>query len=105
LKVRDRDARPAVLGFEWSASKARLNAEKHGVTFDEAATAFWDPLARIFDDPVHSSGEHRELLVGHSRRARFIIVSFAEHDDGRVRIISARQTTRRERREYEQGTR
>jgi uncharacterized DUF497 family protein len=56
LKVRDRDPRPAGLGFEWSASKARLNAEKHGVTFDEAATAFRDPLARIFDDPVHSSG-------------------------------------------------
>jgi len=104
LKVGDRDARPAGVRFEWSASKARLNAEHHGVTFDEAATVFRDPLARIFDDPVHSSGEHRELLVGHSRRARLIIVSFAERG-GRVRIISARQTTRRERREYEQGTR
>jgi hypothetical protein len=103
LKVRDRDARPAGLRFEWSASKARLNAEKHGVTFDEAATAFRDPLARIFDDPVHSSGEHRELLVGHSRRARLIVVSFAERGD-RIRIISARNATKRERRDYEQGT-
>jgi hypothetical protein len=80
-----------------------LNAEKHGVTFDEAATAFRDPLARIFDDPVHSSGEHRELLVGHSRRARLIVVSFAERGD-RIRIISARNATKRERRDYEQGT-
>ena len=103
MKVRDRDARPAGLRFEWSASKARLNAEKHGVTFDEAATAFRDPLARIFDDPVHSSGEHRELLVGHSRRARLIVVSFAERGD-RIRIISARNATKRERRDYEQGT-
>ena len=103
MKARDRDARPAGLRFEWSASKARLNAEKHGVTFDEAATAFRDPLARIFDDPVHSSGEHRELLVGHSRRARLIVVSFAERGD-RIRIISARNATKRERRDYEQGT-
>jgi uncharacterized protein len=103
LKVRDRDGRPAGLRFEWSASKARLNAEKHGVTFDEAATAFRDSLARIFDDPVHSSGERRELLVGHSRRARLIIVSFAERGD-RIRIISARNATKRERRDYEQGT-
>ena len=103
MKVRDRDARPAGLRFEWSASKARLNAEKHGVTFDEAATAFRDPLARIFDDPVHSSGEHRELLVGHSRRARLIVFSFAERGD-RIRIISARNATKRERRDYEQGT-
>ena len=103
MKVRDRDARPAGLGFEWSASKARSNTEKHGVTFDEAATAFRDPLARIFDDPVHSSGEHRELLVGHSRRARLIVVSFAERGD-RIRIISARNATKRERRDYEQGT-
>ena len=103
MKVRDRDARPAGLRFEWSASKARLNAEKHGVTFDEAATAFRDPLARIFDDPNHSIGERRELLVGHSRRARLIVVSFAERGD-RIRIISARNATKRERRDYEQGT-
>jgi len=103
LKARDRDARPAGLRFEWSASKARLNAEKHAVTFDEAATAFRDPLARIFDDPVHSSGEHRELLVWHSRRARLIVASFAERGD-RIRIISARHATKRERRDYEKGT-
>lgn len=104
MEGRDRGTCAVGLWFEWSASKALLNAEKHGVTFDEAVTVFRDPLARIFDDPVHSTGEHRELLVGHSRRARLLIVSFAELD-GRIRIISARRTTRCERQEYEQGTR
>lgn len=60
-------------------------------------------LARIFDDPDHSSGELRELIVGHAARQRLLIVSFVERGD-RVRILSARRATRRERRDHEEGT-
>jgi uncharacterized DUF497 family protein len=52
--------------FEWDPEKASTNASKHGVSFGEALTAFADPLARIFDDPEHSTTESREILVGHS---------------------------------------
>ena len=88
--------------FEWSASKADTNVKKHGVDFEEALTVFADPLARIFDDPDHSSNESREIIVGHSTRQRLLFVSFTEHG-GQVRIISARAATKRERHDYEQG--
>lgn len=64
---------------------------------------FGDPLARIFDDPEHSEGERRELIVGHSTPRRLLIVSFVERGDA-VRILSASRATRRERRDYEEGT-
>ena len=91
------------LEFEWDVSKASWNAEKHGVTFDEALTAFGDPLAWIFDDPDHSTDEPRELLIGHSLRRRLIVVCFTERE-GRIRILSARRATKRERQDYEQHT-
>lgn len=89
--------------FSWSATKARANAAKHGVTFEEARTAFEDPLARIHDDPQHPLFEVREILVGHSERDRLLLVSFVERDDV-IRIISARTATRSERDDYEEGT-
>jgi uncharacterized DUF497 family protein len=88
--------------FEWDAQKATENLKSHGVAFDEALTVFADPLANIFDDPDHSSAERRELIIGHSMTERLLIVSFTERDR-RVRIISARQATARERRDYEQN--
>jgi uncharacterized DUF497 family protein len=88
------------LEFEWEVSKASSTAAKHGVTFDEALTAFRDTRASIFDDPDHSADEHRELLIGHSERGRLMMVSFTERE-GRIRIISARRATRRERQDYE----
>lgn len=91
------------LSFEWDPRKAASNVRKHGVSFEEAVQVFGDPLARIFDDPDHSSGELRELIVGHATRQRLLIVSFVERGD-RVRILSARRATRRERRDYEEGT-
>jgi hypothetical protein len=87
--------------FEWDPSKATANFEKHGVTFEEALTVFMDPLARIHEDPDHSEAEHREIIVGHSIEQRLILVSFAERDD-RVRLISARPATTKERRDYEE---
>ena len=89
--------------FEWAAAKAEENVKNHGVAFEEAVSVFADPLASIFDDPDHSGEERRELIIGHSTRARMIVVSFTDRD-GRNRIISAKLATARERRDYEQHT-
>lgn len=89
-------------GLRVSVSKAEANVRKHDVDFLEASTVFADPLARILDDPDHSADESREIIVGHSMGQRLLIVSFTERG-GRVRIISARAATRRERHDYEQG--
>lgn len=88
------------MDFEWDASKAATNRKKHRVTFDEAVTAFADPLARIFPDPDHSDNEVREILVGYSDRNRLLIVSFTERNDN-VRIIGARVASPGERRKHE----
>jgi hypothetical protein len=87
--------------FEWDRRKARINSAKHGVSFEEAVTVFADPLARILDDPAHSAGEAREIIVGHSRRQRLLVVSFTERRDA-VRIIGARRATRNERDDYQE---
>lgn len=88
--------------FEWDAAKAEDNAKTHGIAFDEALTTFADPLASIFDDPDHSVNEHREIIIGHSNRQRLLVVCFTERA-GKARIISARETTKRERQDYEQN--
>jgi len=88
--------------FEWDRHKAAENLKIHGVGFDEALTVFADPLASIFDDPDHSDDEPRELIIGQSVQQRLLIVSFTDRGR-RIRLISARQTTARERRDYEQA--
>ena len=88
--------------FEWDGSKAALNARKHGVSFEEAASVFNDPLAYTFHDPDHSVGEVRLLTFGHSHVGRVLAVVHAERG-GTIRIISARSATRHERGIYEQG--
>ncbi|MFO0964956.1 MAG: BrnT family toxin [Gemmataceae bacterium] len=90
------------LEFEWDEAKAASNRKKHKVEFEEAATVFSDPLAAIFDDEDHSEEERREIIIGHSARNRLLLVSFTERGDV-IRIISARQATRRERRDYEEN--
>jgi len=92
------------LTFEWDVKKAASNLAKHGVTFEEAITVFGDPLAVIFDDEDHSRDEIREIIIGHSALVRLLLVSFTERDRMVVRIISARKATRRERKDYEEGT-
>lgn len=88
--------------FDWDKRKAVGNLNKHGVSFLEAATVFGDPLSDTFDDPEHSVGEQRFLIVGTSENGRLLIVSHT--DDGEtIRIISARELTRGERKLYEQG--
>jgi uncharacterized DUF497 family protein len=87
--------------FEWDATKAQGNAQKHGVTFDEAATVFGDPLALTFDDVEHSEGEPRYLTFGISSGNRALVVAHTARGDN-IRIISSRAMTSRERRDYEQ---
>lgn len=87
--------------FEWDINKAVVNETKHNVSFAEAATVFRDPIAVIFDDEAHSNEERREFIIGHSAGGHLLLVCFSERDDA-IRIISARQVTRRERRDYEE---
>jgi uncharacterized protein len=89
-------------GFEWHGPKAAANRAKHKVTFEEASTIFGDPLGRITDDPRHSEGEARFVLLGESDRRRLLVVMFTERDEI-VHLISARKATRREQREYEES--
>lgn len=86
--------------FEWNTEKARANAKKHGVSFDEAMTVFSDPLSATFNDPDQSAGEERLLTIGHSEDGRLIVVCHTERGDA-VRIISARLATAHERRRHE----
>ena len=87
--------------FEWDPNKAETNADKHGVTFEEATTVFYDDHARIDDDPDHSIGEHRELICGLSAERRLLLVSFTERGAA-IRIIHARVAAPKERRRYEE---
>jgi uncharacterized DUF497 family protein len=88
--------------FEWDQTKAAINLTKHGISFEEAATVFGDPLSDTFDDPDHSADEQRFLIIGTSDRGRMLIV--AHTDDGAaVRIISAREPTSAERKSYEEN--
>jgi len=88
--------------LEWNPKKAAENERKHQVSFHEASTVFGDPMAITFTDPDHSKDEYRFLTYGVSRYNRLLIVSHTERE-GRVRIITARKATRRERRIYENG--
>ena len=90
------------LQFEWDPRKAKANFAKHGVSFEEAMTVFADPLARIFNDETHSMGQKREIIIGHSKERRLLLVSFTGPAD-RIRVISARVTTRREQKDYEEN--
>lgn len=87
--------------FAWDAAKARNNLEKHGVSFEEAASAFSDPLSRTIPDPDHSEIEQRYVLIGMSHVGRLVVVAHAERGD-RIRIVNARLASKRERRAYEE---
>lgn len=86
--------------FEWDPDKAATNLRKHGVSFDEAATALADPLSVTVPDPDHSQDEDRYITVGMSFQRRLLIVAHTERDM-RVRLISARELTTTERNAYE----
>jgi len=88
--------------FRWDPRKAKTNARKHGVSFEEAITVFLDDLARIHDDTAHSIGEVREIIIGTSAFGRIILVCFTERGDI-VRIINAREPDAVERYDYEEN--
>lgn len=87
-------------GFDWDTRKADSNLEKHAVSFEEAETIFLDPLSIWASDPDHSIGESRMIGIGLSSNGRMLVISFTERES-RIRIISARKATRRERWLYE----
>jgi len=89
--------------FEWNLNKATLNLEKHGVSFQEAATVFNAPLSITFPDPDHSMGESRYVIIGLSEFGQLLVVAHTDREEN-VRIISARKATRQEKRFYEEGT-
>lgn len=87
--------------FDWHIEKARSNLAKHGVSFDEDSSAFYDPAAAITADPDHAGPrEDRAVLLGESQRRRLLVVVFVDVDERTVRIISARRATRKESLDY-----
>lgn len=88
--------------FEWDPAKARTNLIKHGVSFDEASSVFYDPLAVTGADPDHSESEERMVTFGMSSTGRILVVAHTVRGEA-IRIISARKVTKRERRIYEEG--
>ncbi|MCP3959626.1 MAG: BrnT family toxin [bacterium] len=88
--------------FEWDAVKAADNERKHGVSFMEAASCFWDPLQVAFYDPDHSDDEDREILIGHSHRDRLLMVVYTLRGET-IRVVSARRAKRKEAKDYERG--
>jgi uncharacterized DUF497 family protein len=91
-----------LLLFEWNPEKATNNKKTHGITFDEASTAFKDTLSLTIYDPLHSEDESRLVLIGNSHRNRLLVVIHTERGD-RVRIISARKAKKKERQHYEEN--
>jgi uncharacterized DUF497 family protein len=93
------------MGFivEWDAKKAGQNLIKHGVSFEEASTIFADRLSITIPDPPHSQDETRFVTTGLSHRQRQLVVVYTQRGE-RIRIISARTATSRERKKYEEET-
>jgi uncharacterized protein len=89
------------LYFEWDDEKAVKNLEKHGISFEEASTAFGDPRSLTIDDPDHSTDEQRYVLLGRALTGRLLVVVHVERDEERIRLITARRANRREQRVYE----
>ena len=88
------------MNFEWDERKADSNKSKHGVAFNEATTIFGDPLALTFVDTANSEGEMRFLTFGRSSNGKYLVVSHTDRND-KIRVISARAMTKKERYDYE----
>lgn len=89
-----------MLKFEWNLSKARANLKKHGVSFEEAQSVFFDENAIQFFDSESSIEEERFLMLGLSENSRILLVCHCEREDEVIRIISARRATASERKHY-----
>jgi uncharacterized protein len=88
--------------FEWDNNKAESNAVKHGITFEEAITAFADPALLFTEDSLHSWGEEREWAIGATENGLVVVIVFTMRGE-QIRVISARAATKQERQEYESG--
>ncbi len=88
--------------LDWDADKARANAAKYGVTFEEAASVFWDPLELTIQDPNHSIDEDRFVSLGTSAAGRLLVVGYTERGS-KIRVIFARRATKREQHDYEEA--
>lgn len=90
------------IDFDWDEQKAWSNERKHGVSFEEAQTVFYDENARLSYDPDHSQGEDRYILLGMSASMRLLVVCYVyQADDETIRIISARKATKPEQQQYQ----
>lgn len=89
------------ISFEWNQSKAKTNLQKHGISFEEAQSVFYDENALLIPDPGHSEDEQRFVILGLSERLRLLIVCHCyRQNDEVIRIISARKATRNETKSY-----
>jgi len=88
------------MDFEWNPQKAEINIKKHNISFEEASTVFMDALSTTFPDFEHSIQEARYLIIGLSNQHKILVISHT-HRNQTIRIISARQATKRERKFYE----
>ncbi|MEB4592474.1 BrnT family toxin [Candidatus Thiothrix sp. Deng01] len=94
-----------MIRFEWDTKKAAVNLKKHGISFEEARSVFYDEFAVQFYDDGHSDNEDRFLMLGLSRESNILLVCHCERDDGQtIRIISARKATKNERKLYKGST-
>ncbi|MDX9743222.1 MAG: BrnT family toxin [Arcobacteraceae bacterium] len=89
------------INFEWDDKKAKINLQKHDISFEEASTAFGDVLSITIDDPLHSEDENRLILIGKSSLSNILIVVHIEKIKS-IRIISARKATKKEKTFYEE---
>jgi uncharacterized DUF497 family protein len=93
-----------MIKFEWHAAKAATNLKKHGVSFEEAKSVFYDEFAVQFFDHEHSTTENRFLMLGMSNQTNLLLVCHCESDDGNtIRVISARKATKNESNNYLRG--
>ena len=91
------------ISFIWDSSKASLNKRKHGVSFEEAQTVFYDENAIEYFDPDHSEDEDRFIMLGFSFKLRMLVVCYCTRKANTIRIISARKATRHEAENYRKG--
>lgn len=92
------------INFEWDENKNEINKKKHGLSFETAQEVFYDDFAVVFDDPDHSIGEERFLIIGMTESSGICIVSHCYRDsDSVIRIISAREATKKEKKIYQEG--
>jgi len=88
------------LGFEWDIVKNMINKKRHGISFESAATAFFDVYGILLEDTSHSETEERFVLLGYSVENELLVVCHGCREDETIRIISARKATKREKGEY-----